>query len=59
MFYIPIVFVDSVYRKEENCYHKVFLEKINFNEDIEYSDEDERVFLFFELGKFPPESFQT
>ena len=27
--------IDSVYRKDENYYPKVFLEKYNFNDDIE------------------------
>ena len=26
-FYIPVILFDSVYRKDENCYPKVFLEK--------------------------------
>ena len=32
--------IDSVYRKDENYCPKVFLEKHNFNDDIEYSDEE-------------------
>ena len=37
-FYIYTSNIDSVYRKHENYYPKVFLEKYNFNRDVEYSD---------------------
>ena len=35
MFNTPIILIDSIYRKDENCYPKVFLEKYYFIEDIE------------------------
>ena len=44
----PVMLIDSIYRKDENFYPKVFLEKYYFTEDIEidcgnsdeeYSDE--------------------
>ena len=28
MFYIPVILIDSIYTKNENCYPKLFLEKI-------------------------------
>ena len=33
--YVPAILIDSSYRKDENCYPKVFLEKYYFIEDIE------------------------
>ena len=37
----PVILIDSVYRKDKNYYSQVFLEKYNFNDDIEiYSDEE-------------------
>ena len=32
-----VILIDSVYRKDENYYPKVFLEKSNFSDNIEYS----------------------
>ena len=32
--YEPVMLIDAVYRKDENYYHKVFLEKYYFIEDI-------------------------
>ena len=32
--YAPIILIDSIYRKNENYYPKVFLEKYYFIEDI-------------------------
>ena len=32
--YAPIILIDSIYRKDENYYPKVFLEKHYFIEDI-------------------------
>ena len=49
--------IDSVYRKVENYYLKVFLEKYNFNESIEIysnysyyvdSDDEKHIDLFLE-----------
>ena len=37
-FYIPVILIDSVYRKDVNYHPKVFLEKYNFNYNMEYSD---------------------
>ena len=34
-FYIPVTLLNLVNRKDENYYPKVFLEKYNFNKDIE------------------------
>ena len=40
-FYASFELFDSVYRKDENCYLKVFLENYNFNVYVEiYSDEE-------------------
>ena len=36
---MPVILIDSVYRKDENYYPKVFLEKYRFIEDIKISDE--------------------
>ena len=34
-----VILIDSVYRKDENCYSKMFFEKNNFNgSDEEYFD---------------------
>ena len=33
--YAPIILIDSIYRKDENYYPKVFLEKYYFIEGIE------------------------
>ena len=33
--YAPIILIDLIYRKDENYYRKVFLEKYYFIEDIE------------------------
>ena len=33
--YAPVILIDSIYRKDENYYPKVFLEKYYFVEDIE------------------------
>ena len=39
-FYAPVILIDSVYRKDETYYPKVFLENYNFNDYIEiYCDE--------------------
>ena len=27
---VPVILIDSVYRKDENCYPKVFFKKISF-----------------------------
>ena len=44
--YAPIVLVDSVYRKDENCYPKMFLEKYYCIEDMEIfcSNSDEEYY---------------
>ena len=56
-FYTPVIVIDSVYRKVENYYLKVFLEKYNFNESIEIysnyyyyvdSDDEKHIDLFLE-----------
>ena len=41
--YSPVILIDSIYRKDENYYPKVFSEKYYFIEDIEiyYSNSDE------------------
>ena len=40
-FSAPVILLDSIYRKDKNCYPQVFLEKCNFNDDIRvYSDEE-------------------
>ena len=40
-FYASVILIDSVYRKDETYYPKVFLENYNFNDYIEiYSDEE-------------------
>ena len=33
--YAPVILIDSIYRKDENLYPKVFLEKYYFIENIE------------------------
>ena len=33
-----VILIESVYRKDESYYPKVFLEKFNFNDNVEYSD---------------------
>ena len=38
-FYSSVILIDSVYRKDEIYYPKLFLEKYNFNWDVECSDE--------------------
>ena len=57
--YAPVILIDSVYRKDENDYPKLFLEEYHFIEDIEiccsrsdrqYYDE-ELVNLFLETLK--------
>ena len=55
----PIILIDSIYRKDENYYLKVFLEKYYFIEDIENfcSNSDEEYYdepcinLFLEILK--------
>ena len=55
----PVILIDSIYRKDENYYPKVFLEKYYFIEDIEIycsnSDEEyydeECIYLFFKTPK--------
>ena len=44
--YAPIVLVDSVYRKDENCYPKMFFEKYYCIEDMEIfcSNSDEEYY---------------
>ena len=62
---LSIILIDSIYRKDDNYYPKVFLEKY-FVEDTETGTRgfhfskykklfESGSFLFFELGKFPPE----
>ena len=51
-FNIPVILIDSFHWKDEAYYSKVFLEKYNFNKDIEihsnnnpyYVDSDEEYF---------------
>ena len=35
-FYIPVILIDLVYKKNENYYPKVILEKYDFNKNIEF-----------------------
>ena len=44
--YAPVILIDSIYRKDENYYPKVFLEKYYFFEDIEiyFSNSDEEYY---------------
>ena len=53
--YAPVILIDSIYRKDENCYPKVFLEKYYFIEDIEiyYSNycDDRCINLFLKSVK--------
>ena len=42
-FYITVILIDSVYRKDVNYHPKVFLEKYNFNYNMEYSDAENSV----------------
>ena len=45
-FYISVILIDSVYIKDENYYSKLFIQKYNFNKDIEiYSNN----FILFRL----------
>ena len=45
LFCTGVMLIDSVYRKDENCYPKVLLEKYNFNNKIKiYSDGSYNVF---------------
>ena len=45
-FYIPVILIDSVNIKDENYYSKLFIQKYNFNKDIEiYSNN----FILFRL----------
>ena len=56
MFIAPVRLIDSIYRKDENCYPKLFLEKYYFIEDIEIYcsnsdeeyDDEEYMNLFLE-----------
>ena len=57
--YAPILLIDLIYRRNEDCYSKVFLEKYYFIEDIEFfcinSDEEyyneKCAYLFLETLK--------
>ena len=44
--YALIILIDSIYRKDKNYYHKVFLQKYYFIEDIEIfcSNSDEKYY---------------
>ena len=45
LFCTGVMLIDWVYRKDENCYPKVLLEKFNFNNKIKiYSDGSYNVF---------------